>query len=150
MSQISKWYPVAGVAGVAGTKRLREPLPFPVLQLPLSPVESEEPRSAMRAVRGALADRHFRVNRTDGRDMLAVHLPGDAPGLNQADLKASALFSEAHEHCNGITDRDLLEQEFSCHYASFSPLATIRSASSGKGRCSARASGVSASSQAAD
>ena len=98
----------------------------------------------------ALADRHFRVNRTDGRDMLAVHLPGDAPGLNQADLKASALFSEAHEHCNGITDRDLLEQEFSCHYASFSPLATIRSASSGKGRCSARASGVSASSQAAD
>jgi hypothetical protein len=48
--------------------------------------------------------------------VLSLHLPGDAPGLHQAGLKASALLPEAHEHCTGITDRILFNQEKSCHY----------------------------------
>ena len=63
-----------------------------------------------------LPDRHLGVNRPERGNVLTSHLPGDAPGLHQAGLKAPALLPEAHEHCTGIPDLKSLAQEIPCHY----------------------------------
>lgn len=78
--------------------------------------EAGEPLRQLGPEDEALADRHLVVNRPERGNVLTLHLPGDAPGLHQASLKASALLPEAHEHCTGIAGRILFNQEKSCHY----------------------------------
>jgi hypothetical protein len=78
--------------------------------------EPDEPLWQLGPEGEAFADRHLGVNRPERGNVLTLHVPGDAPSLYQAGLKASASLPEAHEHRTGIADHILFNQENSCHY----------------------------------
>jgi hypothetical protein len=56
--------------------------------------EAGEPLRQLGPKGEALADRHLGVNRPERGNVLTSHLLGDAPGLHQAGLKASALLGK--------------------------------------------------------
>jgi hypothetical protein len=64
------------------------------------------------------ADRDGGVDRSERADMLGPNLPGDAPILHQADLKASCLPAESDEHRSGVEAGVFALQRPSCHHAS--------------------------------